>query len=256
MLLTRRSTLQLGLKAAASLAAVAAPFGAWAQPAGDRYPIDGGEITINPIAHASFVMRTPSLTIYNDPTGPKSAYEGHPAPDLILITHQHEDHFQPATLTAIVGADTRLVVNPVVMRLLPEELKAKATALANGEKTSVGSIEIEAIPAYNTTKGRKGYHPQGRDNGYVLTLGGKRVYIAGDTEDIPEMRALKDIYIAFVPMNLPYTMDLDQAASAVAAFKPEFVYPYHHSRGNMQAFIEKVAAAAPDTKVVLGKWYD
>jgi len=252
MHLTRRSVLQSGLIGAASLA-TAVPLSAWAQPAGDTYPLDTGEITISPIAHASFVLKTPDLVIYNDPTGAKAAYDGHAAPDLILIGHQHDDHFLPPTLTAIATAKTKLVVNPTVMRLLPEELKAQATAIGNGERTTVGSVEIEAIPAYNTTKGRS-FHRKGRDNGYVLTVGGRRIYIAGDTEDIPEMRALTDIYIAFVPMNLPYTMDIDQAASAVAEFKPEIVYPYHCRGSNLQAFADKVAAAAPDTKVVLREW--
>ena len=138
------------------------------------------------------------------------------------------------------------------MEKLPADLKAKATAIGNGENTTVGSVTIEAIPAYNTTEDRKKYHPQGRDNGYVLTIDGSRVYIAGDTEDIPEMRALKDIAIAFVPMNLPFTMDIDQASSAVAEFKPGVVYPYHYKGSDPQAFATKVTAAAPDTKVVQG----
>jgi L-ascorbate metabolism protein UlaG (beta-lactamase superfamily) len=193
--------------------------------------------------------------IWNDPVGGKALYDGQPAPGLVLITHEHQDHFDPETLAAIVGADTRLVVNPSVMEKLPADLKAEATVIANGEETKVGPVAIDAIPAYNTTEDRKKYHPQGRDNGYVLAIDGRRVYIAGDTEDIPEMRALKDITIAFVPMNLPYTMDINQASSAVAEFKPAFVYPYHYKGQDPQAFADKVAGAAKDTKVVLGKWY-
>jgi L-ascorbate metabolism protein UlaG (beta-lactamase superfamily) len=213
-----------------------------------------GEIVVNPIQHASFVMSVPGLVIWNDPVG-KALYDGQPAPGLALITHEYQDHFEPETLTAIVGADTKLVVNPSVMEKLPAELKDKATAIGNGQKTEVGPVAIDAIPAYNTTEDRKKYHPQGRDNGYVLAIDGRRVYIAGDTEDIPEMRAQKDIYIAFVPMNLPYTMDINQASSAVAEFKPAFVYPYHYKGQDPQAFADKVAAATNDTKVVLGKWY-
>ena len=119
----------------------------------------------------------------------------------------------------------RLVVNPAVFAMLSDDLKAKATAIGNGETTKVGEIGIEAVPAYNTTEERLKYHPKGRDNGYVLTIDGKRIYIAGDTEDIPEMRALKDIDVAFVPMNLPYTMTTEQAASAVAEFKPDYRLP-------------------------------
>ena len=104
--------------------------------------------------------------------------------------------------------------------------------MANGEKTEVEGIAIEAVPAYNITAGKESFHPKGRDNGYVLTLGGKRVYIAGDTEDTAEMRALKDIDIAFLPMNLPYTMSVPKAADAIRAFKPKIVYPYHYRSGD------------------------
>ncbi|MEP9387241.1 MBL fold metallo-hydrolase [Mesorhizobium sp. KR9-304] len=256
MKFSRRDTLQLGLAGLAGFGVTTfMPFTARAQGKGDSYKTMGGEILISPISHASFVMSMPGLVIYNDPVGGKELYEGHPTAGLVLITHEHQDHFDPETLAAIVGADTRLVVNPAVMDKLPADLKAKAAAIGNGEKTTIGTVEIEAIPAYNTTEDRKKYHPQGRDNGYVLTVDGSRVYIAGDTEDIPEMRALKDILVAFVPMNLPYTMDETQASSAVTEFKPAFVYPYHYKGSDPQAFAAKLAAAAPDIKVVQGAWY-
>lgn len=250
---TRRDTLQLGLAGLAGLGATTLmPFTARAALEADSYKTDTGAIGISPISHASFVMTTPGLTIYNDPVGGKDLYDGHKAPDLILITHEHGDHYDAATLAAIAGPDTRLVVNPAVMGMLPDELKAKATAIGNGETTTVGDIKIEAVPAYNTTEERLKYHPKGRDNGYVLTIDGRKVYIAGDTEDIPEMRAQKDIYIAFVPMNLPYTMDETQAASAVSEFKPSYAYPYHYKGTDPKAFAAKVDAA---TEVVMGPWY-
>jgi L-ascorbate metabolism protein UlaG (beta-lactamase superfamily) len=255
---TRRSTLKLGLAgAAAGLGATTImPFTARAQAeGGDTYEAEGGEIVIFPIDHASFVMTVPGMVIYADPVGGASAYEGHPAPDLILVTHEHGDHYDAPTLTALVSEQTQLVTNPAVFDMLPEELKAKATSIGNGENHTVGELQIEAIPAYNTTEGRLQYHPQGRDNGYVLTTAGRRVYIAGDTEDIPEMRALTDIHIAFVPMNLPYTMDVDQAASAVAEFKPEYVYPYHYRGSDPEAFAAKVAEAGDEIQVVMGPWY-
>jgi L-ascorbate metabolism protein UlaG (beta-lactamase superfamily) len=256
MTLTRRDTLQLGLAGLAGFGATTfMPFTARAQGKGDSYKTASGEILVSPVSHASFVMSVPGLVIYNDPVGGKALFEGQPAAGLVLITHEHGDHFEPETLVAIVGADTKLVVNPSVMEKLPADLKAKATSIGNGQNTTVGSVTIEAIPAYNTTEDRKKYHPQGRDNGYVLTVDGARVYIAGDTEDIPEMRALTDIQVAFVPMNLPYTMDIDQASSAVAAFKPAFVYPYHYKGSDPEAFAAKVAASAPGTKVVQGSWY-
>jgi L-ascorbate metabolism protein UlaG (beta-lactamase superfamily) len=253
MELTRRDTIRLGM---AGLAATTfMPFAARAQAAGDRYAVEGGEIVINPIGHATFVMQVPGMVIYNDPATDPATFEGMAPPDLVLLTHEHGDHFKPETLAAIVGDNTRLIVNPAVLDKLSDDLKAKATALANGEGTEVGGMRIDAIPAYNTTEDRKRYHPQGRDNGYVLGVGGRRVYIAGDTEDIPEMRALTDIHIAFLPMNLPFTMDVTQASSAVAAFKPAFVYPYHYGESDVQKFAADVKAAAAETQVVLGKWY-
>jgi len=257
MIITRRKTLQFGATGLAALGAtIIMPFSARAQESqGDSYDSDSGKITISPIAHASFVMTVPGLVIYADPVGGAAAFEGHPPADLILVTHEHGDHFEPDTLTALAGEQTRLITNPSVFDKLPDALKAKATSIGNGENTTVGEIGIEAIPAYNTTQDRLQYHPKGRDNGYILSVDGRRVYIAGDTEDIPEMRALTGIDIAFVPMNLPYTMDVDQAASAVAEFAPKVVYPYHYRGSDPEAFATKVAEAGGEIKVVQGPWY-
>ena len=228
------------------------PYRAMAQAGGSNtYETDAGEIVIHPVSHASFVMETPDMTIYNDPVGEPSAYSAYPTPDLILITHEHGDHYTPETLQAIAGENTQLLVNPAVYDMLPEDLKAKATSIANGEGTSMGDMQIEAIPAYNITEDRLQYHPEGRDNGYILTIGGRRIYIAGDTEGTPEMRALEDIYIAFVPMNLPYTMDVEQAADAVSEFAPTYVYPYHYRDSDLEEF----ASLVENSEVRMGNWY-
>ncbi len=258
MTITRRESLQLGLAGLASFGATAvlpASLRAEETKDGDSYKTDHGMISIAPIQHASFVMRVPGLVIYNDPVGGAAAYKGHPEPDLILITHQHPDHYDPETLAGLVGEKTRLITNPAVFGMLPEDLRARAKAPANGESTSIADIQIDAVPAYNMTEDRLKYHPKGRDNGYVISVDGRRVYIAGDTEDTPEMRAMKDIYIAFVPMNLPFTMTTDQAASAVEAFKPAFVYPYHYKGTDPEDFAKKVKASGVRTQVVLGTWY-
>jgi L-ascorbate metabolism protein UlaG (beta-lactamase superfamily) len=256
---TRRDLLQRGTRTALLFGtATILPWRAFAATGdanANTFKTNGGQVVVHPVSHASFVMETPGMVIYNDPVGGGDAYSDYPAPDLILITHEHGDHYDVDTLTALVGDDTRLVTNPAVYEMLPEELKAKANAIANGESTTVGDIAIDAIPAYNTTEDRLQYHPQGRDNGYVLTIDGLRVYIAGDTEDIPEMRALENIDVAFLPMNLPYTMDIEQAASAVSEFAPKHVYPYHYKGSDAGAFAELVQEGGSGSEVILGNWY-
>ncbi|MCA0922287.1 MBL fold metallo-hydrolase [Pseudooceanicola nanhaiensis] len=246
----------LAVAAAGAATTVFRPTALMAQAgASDSYATDGGEVVIRPVSHASFVMETPSGVIYCDPVGEAAQYEDMPAPDLILITHEHGDHYNADTLAALVGASTQLVTNPAVYEKMPDGLKARATALANGEKAMVIGVDIDAVPAYNTTEERKQYHPEGRDNGYVLNIDGLTVYIAGDTEDTREMRALTDIDVAFVPMNLPYTMTEEQAASGVAAFAPKVVYPYHYRDSDPEKFAQLLSDEGAETEVVIGPWY-
>lgn len=202
-------------------------------------------------------MQTPAGTIYVDPVGDASAYGDMPAPDLILITHEHGDHYDAETLAAIAGDETPLVTNPAVFAMLPADMQARATSIGNGESTSFGDVGVDAIPAYNITEERLNFHPQGRDNGYVVSVDGLRVYISGDTEDIPEMRALEDIDVAFVCMNLPFTMDATAAASAVAEFAPSYVYPYHYrGRDNgTQDPAEFANLLGDEIEVKMGGWY-
>lgn len=255
MLYSRRDTLQIGAGALGGLGLAAAlPLAARAQPA-LSHPTEGGEIVIHPINHASLVLTVPGMVIYADPVGDPAAYAALPPPALILITHEHGDHYEAETLAALAGPETRLLTNPAVHALLPADLQARATAIGNGEATTANAIGIEAVPAYNLTPERLQYHPQGRDNGYVLAIDGRRVYIAGDTEDIPEMRALREIDVAFVPMNLPYTMDVEQAASAVRDFAPRVVYPYHYGESDVAEFQRLVTEAGGTTEVVLVDWY-
>lgn len=259
MSISRRQTLSLGLTALTAVGLsplMSRPgFAQMAAEGQNTYPTDSGEIVIHPVSHASMVMETPDMVIYVDPVGGASAYEGMPDPDLVLITHEHGDHYDPETLAALVGENTQLITNPAVHDMLPEDLKARASAMANGDSMTVGAMSIDAIPAYNTTEDRLEYHPEGRDNGYILGIDGTRVYIAGDTEDTEEMRALEDIDIAFLPMNLPYTMDVEQAAAAVGAFAPGHVYPYHYRGSDIDAFEAGVADEDVDTQVMRGNWY-
>lgn len=226
---------------------------------GDVFETGAGPVTVHPVNHASFIMETPMGTIYSDPVGEPAAYDGLPAPDLVLVTHEHGDHFNADTLAGLIPADapTPIITNPAVHAKLPSHLAARSTAIANGESTNTTGVTIDAIPAYNTTTDRTKFHPQGRDNGYVVTIGDFRVYISGDTEDIPEMRALENIDLAFVCMNLPFTMDAAHAASAVAEFKPSFVYPYHYrGRDGGTQDPEEFAALVGDAATVKSAgWY-
>ena len=218
-----------------------------------------GPLTIQPIEHATLVLTVGGHAIYADPTQGAAAFAGLPAPDLIVVTDIHGDHFSPETLTAIMTATTVLVVPKAVADKLPDALKTRAVILNNGDKTTQLGISITALPMYNLPESPTAMHTKGRGNGYVLGIGGKNVYLSGDTQGIPEMRALKGIDIAFVCMNLPYTMDVKEAADAVLAFKPKIVYPYHY-RGqggfaDVAQFKSLVAAGDPSIDVRLKTWY-
>ena len=234
------------------------PFAANADGhSGDVFTTPIGDITINPIAHASFVMQLRSETVYVDPVGDPAQFAGLPDADLIFITHEHFDHYDPDTLAALSGPSTNIITNPAVFDMLPDTLKSNSVPLANGASVALRSGTLTAIPAYNTTEGRTQFHPQGRDNGYVLDYFGFRIYVSGDTEDIPEMRALQNIDLAFVCMNLPFTMDASAAASAVAEFAPKYVYPYHYRGrdGGTQDPADFAALLPAGIETKLGGWY-
>ncbi len=183
--------------------------------------------------HAAVVMQWGNRTIYADPSvvgqgfDAPTVFQNFPAPDLIVITHIHADHFDMNTLKAVAQPSTVIVAPQSVFDLMPDPFKALTRVMANGDTIEKVGVGIEAIPSYNLDP-KTPFHPKGRDNGYVLTLAGKRIYIPGDTEDTPEMRALKNIDVAFLPMNPPFTMDVDHAASAAREFKPKVVYPFHY----------------------------
>lgn len=228
-----------------------------ADNAGDPFAGPAGDFTVFPISHASIVLTTTAGVIYVDPVGDPSLYAGHPKADMVLITHEHGDHFNTATLEAVIGTDTAMVTNPAVKAKLTRDLDTRALAIGNGDRHEARGLTIDAIPAYNMTEERKRFHPQGRDNGYILDFDGFRIYISGDTEDIPEMRALPGIDLAFVCMNLPFTMSAEAAASAVAEFRPRYVYPYHYRGrdGGTQDPEEFAKLVGDASKVKLAPWY-
>jgi L-ascorbate metabolism protein UlaG (beta-lactamase superfamily) len=225
----------------------------------DKIQTSKGPLTIQPVLHGTVAFTWDNKTIYVDPYGGAEAFKGIAAPDLILITDIHGDHLDPKTLEAIKTDKATFVVPQAVADQLPEPLKSKAVVIGNGDSTQQLGISITAIPMYNLPENAESRHPKGRGNGYILRMGGKTVYLSGDTEDIPEMRALRNIDVAFVCMNLPYTMDVDQAASAVLEFKPAIVYPYHYRGQNglsdVEAFRDKVSAGNKKIEIRLRNWY-
>lgn len=226
-------------------------------------PINNLKFRITPISHASVVLGWESTVVYADPVGAPESYANSAKPDIIIITHEHPDHFSVDTLEKIIQPNTVLIVPAAIASKLPKKLTHNLVALKNNETTSQKGINIQAVPAYNLRMEDKDKHPQGNGNGYILEAGGARVYVAGDTEDTPEMRALKNIDIAFVPMNLPYTMSVEQAADAVLAFKPKQVYPYHYGYhngkpsefSNVAKFKQLVNAGDSNIEVVQLNWY-
>jgi L-ascorbate metabolism protein UlaG (beta-lactamase superfamily) len=217
----------------------------------DTIATSDGDLIIHPVDHASLVLEWKDNVIYVDPVGGPALYEGLPAATAVLITHGHGDHFDLPTLEAI-AATVPLVTNQDVFDKLPESLKANATALANGEEASIAGIPLRAIAAHNVTEDRMNYHPVGVGNGYVLSFADKAVYVAGDTEPTEDMLALTGIAVAFLPMNLPYTMTPDQAVEAINTFKPAIVYPYHYGDSDLSPLETGVDEGI---EVRLRNWY-
>jgi L-ascorbate metabolism protein UlaG (beta-lactamase superfamily) len=243
----QRRTILAGLAALPALAAIRPTF---AQESADMISTSGGDVGIHPVMHASLALTFGDQVIYIDPA--KNSFEGLPAPTAIFITHAHGDHYDPDNLAKVAGATVPIWTNEDVYGKLPEALKAQSTALKNGDSATVNGIAVDAIPAYNTTADRLKFHPKGVGNGYVFTFGDKKVYASGDTEDIPEMRALTGIEVAFLCMNLPNPMDINQAADAVKAFKPTIVYPYHSKGQDVEQFKSLVGDAS---EVRIANWY-
>ncbi len=225
----------------------------------DVIPAKGGDITIKPILHGTFVMEYNDLTIYVDPYGGAEKFAGQKKPDMILITDIHGDHHDQKTLDGLDLSGATIVAPQAVADKLPAGKSKAVEVIGNGQSKTVHDLKIEAIPMYTLPETDDSRHPKGRGNGYVVEIGSKRIYISGDTEDIPEMRNLKNIDVAFVCMNLPFTMEVPQAADAVSAFKPGIVYPFHYrgSEGlaDTEKFKELMNASAPNVEVRLRNWY-
>lgn len=221
-------------------------------------------IKITPIEHATMVIEYQETTIFIDPVGGKDKFANYKSPNFILITDIHGDHLDIETLNAINTPYTVIIGSKSVKEKLPSSLHPNFTTifsgLSRGFSTSKMSLDVEGVAMYNLREEAKQYHPKGRGLGFVLTINNKRIYISGDTEDTFEMRQLKNIDIAFVCMNLPYTMTVDNAASAVLDFKPKIVLPYHYRGANglsdVKRFKRLVNAKNGKIKVVQLNWYN
>jgi L-ascorbate metabolism protein UlaG (beta-lactamase superfamily) len=196
----------------------------------DTIKTSGGDLKITFIGHGTLMLSYAGKVIHADPVSMYADYATLPKADLILVTHEHGDHLDVKAIQAASTANTTVITNGSSAKNLPN-----AVILRNGEEKTVSGIKVEAVPAYNL---EKPFHPKGNGNGYILTFGDKRVYIAGDTENVPEIKALKNIDVAFLPMNQPYTMTPDQVADVAKAMRPKVLYPYHYGNTDTAKLVD------------------
>lgn len=229
------------------------------RPAADTFTTSNGDLIVQPILHGTLVLEYNNKVIYIDPYGGSKAFKGISDPDLILITDIHGDHLNEDTLDALKTDGVKIIAPQAVADKISEKYRGQIEVLANDQSIELFEMNISAIPMYNLPEAPDAKHVKGRGNGYILDLGKKKVYISGDTAGINEMRNLQNIDIAFVCMNLPYTMDVQEAASAVLDFKPGIVYPFHY-RGkpeisDTEKFKSLVNAKDQQIEVRLRNWY-
>jgi L-ascorbate metabolism protein UlaG (beta-lactamase superfamily) len=202
----------------------------------DTINTSDGDLKIAFIGHGTLMLRFGGKTIHVDPWSRAADYSKMPKADLILLTHEHGDHLDTRAIETLRKSDTRLVLTEACARRVSD-----GVVMGNGDAQTLGGLRIEAVPAYNIVNKRSGgqpFHPKGQGNGYVITFGDKRIYIAGDTENTPEMKKLKGIDVAFLPMNLPYTMTPEMVADAARAFRPKVLYPYHYGQTDPNRLVE------------------
>ena len=220
----------------------------------DTYEVDvfktksGKTVKFHALVHASIRIEYDGKEIEIDPVrklGNKTIdYSAMPKADYIFVTHEHGDHFDKEAIKLLASYKTQLVMNKRCA-----DMYGPCAVLYNNQSATLGAVEVEAVPAYNTTEGRTQFHPKGRDNGYILTLDGLRIYIAGDTEDIPEMQDIKDIDIAFLPCNQPYTMKPEQLVKAAKTVKPKVLFPYHYGQTDLSSIPEQLKGEGIDVRI-------
>ena len=208
----------------------------------------GKTVKFHALMHACIRIQYDGKEIQIDPVsklGNRSVnYAAMPKADYIFVTHEHADHYDAAALKILSADKTQLVTNKRCA-----DMYGSGKVMANGDKLQLADVSVEAVPAYNSTVGREQFHPKGRDNGYILTIDGLRIYIAGDTEDIPEMAQIKDIDIAFLPCNQPYTMTPDQLVRAAKVIKPKVLFPYHYGQTDLSSIPAQLEGTGIDVRI-------
>jgi len=204
----------------------------------DVIETSSGELTIYFVGHGTLLFEFNDLAIHIDPVSREADYKTLPDADLILVTHQHGDHLDISAINELLKAGTEVVMTQKCLDQLED---FDAVVMKNGDRRAIHGIGVEAVPAYNIEHVRPDgtpFHPKGEGNGYVLTFGSTRVLIGGDTENVPELKKLKGIGVAFLPMNLPYTMDPEMVADVALAMRPEILYPYHFGNTDPQELVD------------------
>ncbi|MDT8400996.1 MAG: MBL fold metallo-hydrolase [Bacteroidales bacterium] len=213
----------------------------------DIFETSGASLELWFIGHGTLMFKYGDLLIHIDPVSREADYSTLPDADLILITHEHGDHLDPVAIKELLKDSTKIICNEASSTGL-----ADCLVMANGDVTIYKGINIKAVPAYNITNERSPgnpFHPRGNGNGYILDLGDKRIYVAGDTENIPEMKGFRDIDIAFLPVNLPYTMSPAMAADAALMIKPDILYPYHLGSTNTGELVRLLEGSGIDVRI-------
>ena len=216
----------------------------------DVFTTDNGSLVrIYCIKHGTLRMSVGGKWIYVDPVTdkvpPVTDFSTLPKADLILLTHEHPDHLDAKAISQLTKQDTKLITN----RRCSDMLGGKGQVMKNGDSATIGEWNIEAVPAYNTSKGKEQFHPKGRDNGFVLTIDGFRIYIAGDTEDIDEMKDITDIDVAFLPCNQPFTMTPEQVAKATKTIHPKVLFPYHYGNTDIRQVRTLLKDSSTDVRI-------
>ena len=213
----------------------------------DTIPTSGGDLRVTFIGHATLMFAYGNKVIHIDPWSKLADCSSLPKADVILVTHEHPDHLDTVAIKALQKEGTQVILNSASSSKVPGSV-----LMTNGEVRTIQGLKIEAIPAYNIIHLRapgQPYHSKGVGNGYVITFGDKRFYVAGDTENTPEMKSLPDIYCAFLPMNLPYTMTPEMVADAAKAMKPKMLYPYHMGETDPAALVTLLKDSGIDVRI-------